>query len=234
MSYTVLIVDDDPHIRDVLNFALQKAGMTTRQAGSGTEALEQLQSAPVDILVLDINMPRMDGLEVCRQVRATTGTPILFLSSRDDEIDRIIGLELGADDYVTKPFSPREVVARVNAILTRFQASPRSETKAPEALVRGHLALHPNQRDVSWKEEIVTLTTTEFDLLMTMLRHPQKVFTRDQLIDGAYGAGFAISDRTIDSHVRHLRAKFVERGGSDVIETVHGYGYKLGACQAKG
>ncbi len=234
MSHCILIVDDDPHIREVLNFALHKAGMITVQASSGVEALEKLQSTKIDLMVLDINMPRMDGLEVCRQVRATTATPILFLSSRDDEIDRIIGLELGADDYVTKPFSPREVIARVNAIIKRTQSAQQTTATAPNILSYGHLSLSPQQREARWKETVVPLTTTEIDILMTMLRHPQKVYTRDQLIDGAYGVGFVISDRTIDSHVRHLRAKFVERGGTDVIETVHGYGYKLGLCQAHG
>ena len=231
MSQTILIADDDAHIRDVLTFALRKAGMSTVEAGHGLDALEMARSHAPDLIILDINMPHMDGLEVCRKLRADVHIPILFLSSRDEEIDRILGLELGGDDYVTKPFSPREVVARVNAILKRVDPARRP---AEPATVTGHgkLEIDADTYEARWTGTTVSLTATELKLLQTLARRPGKVLTRDQLIDAAYGTGFAISDRTVDSHIRHVRSKFAALGGTDVIDTVQGIGYKLGRCGA--
>jgi two-component system OmpR family response regulator len=229
MQRTVLIVDDDPHIRQLLVFALGKAGLATREAEHGEAALAQIAAGPPDLVILDINMPRMDGLEVCRRLRAQGALPILFLSSRDDEIDRVVGIELGGDDYVVKPFSPREVVARVMAILRRTGAAPA--TPAPEAaLSRGRLTLDAEGWVARWAGEDVALTVTEFSILQALASAPSRVFTRDAIIDRLHGPGFALTDRTIDSHVRNLRAKFARLGAHDLIETRAGVGYRLGAC----
>ncbi|HEY0045002.1 MAG TPA: response regulator transcription factor [Allosphingosinicella sp.] len=229
MSHKILIVDDDAHIREVLSFALAKAGMEIAEAGDGEAALREIERVRPDLLVLDINMPRMDGLEVCRRVRATGDLPILFLSSRDDEIDRVVGLELGADDYVVKPFSPREVVARVNAILKRG-ARTLSEAGSKGPLVHNKLRLDPEAWEAHWAGEDVAVTVTEFQLLMLLASLPSKVFTRDAIIDRLHGPGFAITDRTIDSHIRNLRHKFASHGGADLIETRPGVGYRIGRC----
>jgi len=229
MSRTVLVVDDDPHIRQLLVFALEKAGLTTREAGDGEAALAAVAQDLPDLVVLDINMPKLDGLEVCRRLRAKGDLPILFLSSRDDEIDRVLGIELGGDDYVVKPFSPREVVARVSAILRRTSAAP-AQPATQDALAHGRLGLDPEGWTARWDDREAPLTVTEFVILRTLMAAPSKVFSRDAIIDRLHGPGFAITDRTIDSHVRNLRAKFAGLGGHDVIETRPGVGYRLGAC----
>ncbi len=229
MPRTVLLVDDDSHIRQVLVFAFGKAGMESIEATDGEEALAMVAEHAPDLVVLDINMPRMDGLEVCRRLRAEGQVPILFLSSRDDEIDRVLGIELGGDDYVVKPFSPREVVARAAAILRRSagQASPPAASSAG-LLRHGALMLDGDAWSAQWKGGEVELTVTEFNLLRTLAAAPGRIFTRDQLIDRLHGPGFAITDRTIDSHVRNLRRKFADSGCPDLIETKAGVGYRLG------
>jgi two-component system OmpR family response regulator len=227
---TILVVDDDPHIRQLLAFALTKAGLSVVEAGDGEEALSRVEAGGTDLVVLDINMPRMDGIEVCRRIRARGELPILFLSSRDEEIDRVLGIELGADDYVVKPFSPREVVARVQAILRRTAARPATPPPADGALAHGRLSLDPDGWRAAWDGTEVTLTVTEFGILRTLATAPAKVFSRDAIIDRLHGPGFAITDRTIDSHVRNLRGKFAGVGGHDVVETRAGVGYRLGAC----
>jgi two-component system, OmpR family, response regulator len=230
MSHRILIVDDDPHIREVLSFALGKAGMDTAQAGDGEAALQAVDARRPDLVVLDINMPRMDGLEVCRRLRAAGDLPILFLSSRDDEVDRVVGLELGADDYVVKPFSPREVVARVSAILKRNgRAQAADGPKQPVS--HGRLRLDPEAWEAQWDGAAVPVTVTEFQLLLLLAAMPSRVFTRDMIIDRLHGPGFAITDRTIDSHIRNLRAKFAAAGAADLIETRPGIGYRMGACK---
>jgi two-component system, OmpR family, response regulator len=234
MPRTILIVDDDPHIRQLLAFALTKAGLDVVEAADGEAALEQLVRHPVNLLILDITMPRMDGLEVCRRVRAQSDTaardlPILFLSSRDEEIDRVLGIELGADDYVTKPFSPREVVARVQAILRR--TTPRAPIIAAEgALSHGALSLDVDGWVARWQGAEVALTATEFGILRTLAAMPSRFFSRDAIIGRLHGPGFAITDRTIDSHVRNLRGKFAKAGCETLIETRPGVGYRLGSC----
>ena len=227
MTRRVLIVDDDPHIREVLVFAFAKAGIETTQAEDGEAALAAIAGDAPDLIVLDINMPRMDGLEVCRRLRAQGDLPILFLSSRDDELDRVLGIELGADDYVVKPFSPREVVARAQAILRR---SVREVAPTAQPLGRGGLGLDLDGWTASWQGSEVALTVTEFTLLRTLAAAPTRFFTRDELIDRLHGPGFAITDRTIDSHVRNLRRKFVEAGCDSLVETRAGVGYRLGPC----
>ncbi len=232
----ILIADDDPHIRALLVFAFAKAGVETIEAGDGEAALDAVATSRPDLIVLDINMPRMDGLEVCRRLRSqglgapgSQGLPILFLSSRDDEIDRVLGIELGGDDYVTKPFSPREVVARSLAILRRTGAQAPS-APADAFVCQGRLRLDTDAWTATWNADAVALTVTEFGLLKTLAAAPTKVFTRDAIIDRLHGRDFAITDRTIDSHIRNLRAKFAAVGGTDVIETRAGIGYRLGAC----
>lgn len=222
----VLIADDEPNIREVISFALERAGFTTITARNGSEALLQARRGPVDLIVLDIGMPEMDGLEVCRQIRKTSEVPILFLSARDEEIDRILGLEIGGDDYVTKPFSTRELVARINVILKRARGSQ----KRPQALSHGSVRLDAARHAVWFGETPITLTALEFEILGAFLGRPELVFSRDQLMEAAYGAGTYVSDRTIDSHVRNLRAKFVDAGCNSVVETVHGVGFRLGSC----
>ncbi len=228
MSKTILIVDDDPHIREVIGFSLGKAGFATREAADGKAALEEVARLNPALIVLDIGMPEMDGLEVCRTLRRTSQVPILFLSARDDEIDRVVGLEIGGDDYVTKPFSPRELVARVQAILKRgATATPSAEE--PALSQRAFLSLRPESRTAYWKGVPVSLTVTEFDLLAVLMRSPERVFTRDELMDRAW-RDLHVSDRTIDSHIRHIRNKFIQAGGEDVIVTLRGVGYRLGTC----
>lgn len=230
-AHRILVVDDDPHIRELLAFALGKAGMSVTDAADGEAALAEIERAMPDLMVLDINMPRLNGLDLCRRLRASGGAmaalPILFLSSRDDEIDRIVGIEIGGDDYVVKPFSPREVVARVGAILKRGQ--PISGTP-PKRLVHGKLTLDAESWEARWDDTPVSLTATEFELVHLLAASPGRVFSRDAIIDRLHGPGFAITDRTIDSHIRNLRAKFAQAGGTELIETRPGIGYRIGGC----
>lgn len=224
MTQRVLVVDDEPHIRDVVCFAIQKAGLACTAARNGTEAMMAFRRGAIDLIVLDIGMPDMDGLEVCRQIRRTSGLPILFLSARDDEIDRVLGLEIGGDDYVTKPFSPRELVARVKAILKRAGG----ETVRRNILVAGRVSLDRDGRSVKFGNAIVALTGLEYSILEALLQRPDMVFSREQLMEAAYGGGIYVADRTIDSHIRNIRAKFAAAGGTGIIMTVHGVGFKLG------
>ena len=226
---TVLIVDDDAHIREVVAFTLEQAGFRTFEAANGAAALECFARVEPDLVVLDILMPELDGTEVCRALRRSSRVPIVFLSSRDDELDRILGLELGGDDYVTKPFSPRELLARVRAVLRRVQPPQPIEASSSRVLCHGRLRLDLDQFKAFWNDREIVLTVTELGVLRTLLSRPGKVFTRDEVMDSAYDAATVVADRTIDSHVRRLRAK-LRAAGADPIETVHGAGYKLGAC----
>jgi two-component system, OmpR family, response regulator len=229
MAASILVVDDDPHIRDVVRFAFEKTGMTISTAQNGQEALRLFDRNLHQLVVLDIGMPEMDGLEVCRQIRKTSDTPILFLSARDEEIDRILGLEIGGDDYVTKPFSPRELVARVNAILRRARSAPAASTKT---VSQGGLTIDPDAHSVSFAGQAVSLTALEFAILRTLMARPGSVFTRELILDAAYEGNIHVADRTIDSHIRNIRAKMSTAGCDTVIETVHGVGFKLGRCEA--
>ena len=231
MAHRILIVDDEGHIREVIRVALKKAGMDVIEARDGKEALLRVAADKPDLIVLDIGMPEFDGLEVCREIRKTSDLPILFLSARDEEIDRILGLEIGGDDYVTKPFSPRELVARVNVILRRL--SPRNgEVKAgPTALAQGGLLLDPEQHVATFAGAPLKLTAIEFGILRAFLTRPTSVFNREQLMRAAYQLNIQVSDRTIDSHIRNIRAKFAAQHCENVIETIHGVGFKLGRCE---
>ncbi len=230
MAPRILVVDDDPHIREVICFALEKADMTTDVAGDGRAALQRFRQRPADMLVLDVGMPELDGLEVCRELRKTSAVPILFLSARDDEIDRILGLEIGGDDYVTKPFSPRELVARVNVILRRMRTAPGLPEPAEPVLSKGRLRLDVASRTTTFSERSIGLTNMEFGILRRLLERPAHVLTRQQIMDASHASNAHVSDRTVDSHVRNIRAKFAEAGGVDVVETVHGAGFRLGRC----
>ena len=231
---TILVVDDDAHIREVVGFALKKEGFETVEAKDGLQAVEIFQEANPDLIVLDILMPEMDGTEVCRKIRAFSDVPIIFLSSKDDEIDRILGLELGGDDYVTKPFSPRELIARVKARLRRRVAENAQPGNAMEnmstILEKGLLRLDMETRKVFWGSVWVELTHREFRILQTLMGYPEKIFTREELIDGAYGQDHFVSDRTIDSHIKSVRKKLAAAGG-EAIRTAHGVGYQLGECR---
>lgn len=227
---TVLIVDDDSHIREVLRYALEKEGIAVIEAKNGQSGLKKALGEVPNLIVLDVMMPELSGLELCRELRKTKNIPILFLSSRDSELDRILGLELGGDDYVVKPFSPRELMARVKAMLRRASMQDQINQSTPQSLICAQLALNLNNYNAYWQATEITLTATEFNLLHTLMRSPNKVFTRNELIDGDVFKDI-ITDRTIDSHIRRLRQKFSAVGCQSLIETVHGFGYKLGTCQ---
>jgi two-component system OmpR family response regulator len=236
----VLVVDDDAGIREMLRFALEKAGFAVAEAGDGRAALAAFAAATPDLVVLDILMPEIEGTEVCRRLRRDSRVPIIFISSCDEDTDRIVGLELGGDDYVTKPFSPRELVARVKAVLRRAEppvapdgAARPSASDADDAkriLVAGRLRLDPNVFKAFWDAHEVVLTATEFALLAALMRHPGRVYSRAELMARTYEDDLVVTDRTIDSHVRRVRGKFAA-AGADPIETVHGVGYKLAPCR---
>lgn len=232
MSHRILVADDDPHIREVICFALDKAGMQTTVATEGRTALRKAQEEKPDLIVLDVGMPEMDGLEVCRELRKTTGTPILFLSARDEEIDRILGLEMGGDDYVTKPFSPRELVARVNVILRRATGARVIVADEDESatLTHGQLSLDTSRRAVSFADEPVALTALEFAIVSRLIEKPGHVLNRARIMAEAYGGRIHVADRTVDSHIRNIRAKLAKAGCADAIETVNRVGFKLGSC----
>lgn len=223
----ILVADDDAQIRDVVRIGLTQAGFGVAEAKDGRAALETAESLRPDLIILDIGMPEMDGLEVCRALRKTSQVPILFLTAQADEIDRVVGLELGADDYVSKPFSPRELVARVRAILKRTQG----EVAAQTVLRRGILSVDPARHLCHVNDAAVTLTAREMDLLERLIARPDHVMSRPQLVDAIYGTNVNVSDRTMDSHLRNLRSKLGEAGCPDAIETVHGVGIRMGACR---
>jgi two-component system, OmpR family, response regulator len=231
VNHRILVVDDDSHIREVICVTLKKAGMVPLEARDGAEALSRFAAHHPALIVLDIGMPELDGLDVCRQVRKSSDVPILFLSARDDEIDRVLGLEIGGDDYVTKPFSPRELVARINVILRRTM-SRGADPKKPGALTLGGLTIDALQHVAQFDGEHLTLTAIEFEILKTLLTRPSVVFTREQIMAAAYQMNIQVSDRTIDSHIRNIRAKLAVAGCDNVIDTVHGVGFRLGRCES--
>ncbi len=227
MSKQILIADDDPHIVDVVTFALEKAGMKTKSVFDGKAVLQAYDPTIHHLIILDINMPEKDGLDVCREIRKYADVPILFLSSRDEEIDRIIGLELGADDYITKPFSPRELVARVKVILKRAYPIETIQPQQEAEIIKGDLKIQPDKHLAFWNHQALHLTATEFLILYGMAKYPDHVFSRDKIMDIAYDPNIHVSDRTIDSHIRNLRQKFADKGCLNLIQTIHGVGYKL-------
>lgn len=221
----ILVIDDEPAVVDVVVFALRKAGFVVQVAETLAGARRILEARSIDLLVLDLGLPDGDGMEFCRQVRSGSEIPVLILTCRDDEVDRVIGLESGADDYVVKPFSPRELVARVRAILRRT-ARPEPGRGAP-AVMHGAVRVDPGPHEATLREVAVPLTRIEFDLLYLLLKTPQRVFSRDELVERVYRGEAMVSDRTIDSHVKGVRRKFqLVDASADPIETVFGVGYR--------
>ena len=223
MAKHILLVDDESRIQDVVEYALSREGYRVTCVDSGRAALDRLSNEPFDLLILDVMLPDVDGLSICRQVRATSKVPILFLSAKGDEVDRIVGLELGADDYVVKPFSPRELLARVRAVLRRFD-NP-SLLEPPRARVYGALELDPERHQARYAGRRIELTATEFAMLLALYERPGVVLSRIQLMEKAYSGDVHVTERTLDTHVRRIRAKFRMAGG-DPITTVHAVGYK--------
>lgn len=222
----ILVVDDDPRLRELVSITLERAGYQVVTARDGQMALTHAMREAPDLVVLDVGLPELDGLEVCRRLRARSDVPILFLTARDDEIDRVLGLELGADDYVTKPFSPRELVARIKAILKR------STVRGAATVLRyGPLELDPTGHSAKVEGEALTLTATELSILRRLMQTPEAIVSRPQLIDAIYGSGSTVSDRTLDSHLRNLRRKLGDQGWASAIETVHGIGLRMGQWQ---
>jgi two-component system, OmpR family, response regulator len=231
LTHRILTVDDDLHIREVIRVALSKAGMAVFEARDGKEALARFAGDRPDLIILDIGMPELDGLDVCRQIRKSSDVPILFLTARDEEIDRILGLEMGGDDYVTKPFSPRELVARVNVILRRVSGRDPDRRSSPAVLVQGRLSIDPTQHIAEFAGQPLRLTAIEFGILRAFLGRPTALFSREQIMAASYQLNIQVSDRTIDSHIRNIRAKLAAVNCDNVIETVHGVGFKLGRCE---
>jgi two-component system, OmpR family, alkaline phosphatase synthesis response regulator PhoP len=222
MSDTILLVDDDPHIIGLAKMYLEQDGFHVTSASDGNAALHDILNNGPELVVLDLMLPGLDGWEVCRRVRAESDVPIIMLTARTEDIDKIVGLELGADDYLTKPFNPRELVARVKAILRRTEKRFPT-TSAP--IILDNLAIHTEQRVVMVNEQEVDLRMKEFDLLLALAENPGVVFSREKLLDVVWGFDFAGETRTVDVHVAHLRHKL--EGMRPVIETVWGVGYKL-------
>ena len=226
MTDVVLIVDDDPDIRNLVQASLEMEGFEAIAIADGATALQRFDVVDPDLVILDVLMPGMSGTELCRELRQRSSVPILFLSGRSEDIDRIIGLELGADDYMSKPFNPRELVARVRAILRRTASVVPVATNGERVMRHGRLRIDLERFEAFCGDDLVELTKTEFMLLRTLMRRPGKVYSRDELISGAYEDQIHVSDRTIDSHIRRLRNKLHDVG-ADPIETVRGIGYKL-------
>lgn len=220
---TILVVDDEANIRDLAKLYLEKEGFKVEIATNGNEALDMVRYVAPDLMVLDLMLPEVDGIEVCRRVRAKSDLPILMLTARDDDIDKIIGLEMGADDYMTKPFNPRVMVAHVRAILRR--SKPNQQRNADALRNVGNAQIDPAGRSVRVAGKLVELRTKEFDLLLTLADHQNRVLSRDQLLDLVWGYEYYGQTRTVDVHIAHLRDKL--SSSSVKIETVWGKGYKL-------
>ena len=218
----ILVVDDEPNIVDLATMYLEREGYRVESAFDGAQALEQIQAQEPALVVLDLMLPEVDGFEVCRQTRLKSDVPIIMLTARDDDVDKIVGLELGADDYLTKPFNPRELVARVKAILRRADRSPRSDDKP---LHLGDLTIDPARREVTVGGEQIELRAKEFDLLQAFAENKGLVLNREQLLNLAWGYDFYGQTRTVDVHVAHLRKRL--KGSQVRIETITGVGYKL-------
>jgi DNA-binding response OmpR family regulator len=221
-TQSVLVVEDESSIASFVALYLKNAGYTVRTAATGNEALAQFQASPPGLIVLDLMLPDIDGIEICRRIRKTSDVPILMLTARDEDVDKIIGLEVGADDYLTKPFNPRELVARVKSILRR--SSPERRQIESKQLRHGQLLVDAGRREVRVGEEEIQLAPKEFDLLWELLDHRGLVLTRDQLLERVWGYTFAGDTRTVDVHVRQLRRKL---GDASPIVTVWGVGYKV-------
>ncbi len=227
MNNTIALVDDDKNILTSVTIALESEGFKVKSYTDGSEALRALQTAPVDLAVLDIKMPRMDGMELLRRIRENSSLPVIFLTSKDDEIDEVLGLRMGADDYIKKPFSQRLLIERIRALLRRGQVAADGEGQGEQAIVRGDLILDSERHLCTWKNAAVQLTVTEFLILKALASRPGHVKNRDQLMDAAYGEHIYVDDRTIDSHIKRLRKKFKAMDDDfNQIETLYGVGYR--------
>ncbi|MBV6631814.1 MAG: response regulator transcription factor [Alphaproteobacteria bacterium] len=224
---TVALVDDDRNILTSVSMALEAEGFLVDTYGDGDEALRGLAEKPVSLVVLDIKMPRLDGMETLARLRQTSQVPVIFLTSKDDEVDELLGLRMGADDYIKKPFSQRLLIERIRALLRREAARGQSSKKEENAMVRGELVLDMDRHFCTWKGIEVPLTVTEFLLVKTLADRPGHVKTRNQLMDAAYGEHIYVDDRTIDSHVKRVRKKFKSIDDDFAgIETLYGVGYR--------
>lgn len=227
MAHKVLVVDDEANIRELAALYLEKEGFVVECAVDGEDALARFEASPPSLVVLDLMLPRVDGFEVCRRIRRVSDVPILMLTARSEDVDKIVGLELGADDYLTKPFNPREMVARVKAILRRAEGRTRS---ARQVLQVANLTVDKARREVRIDGEEVQLRTKEFDLLVAFVENEGLALTRDQLLESVWGYDYPGETRTVDVHVQHLRQKLAR--AKVQIETLRGVGYKLVPCEA--
>ena len=229
MPQTIALVDDDRNILTSVSVALESEGFRVRAFNDGATALRAIGQEPVDLAVLDIKMPRMDGIELLGRLRKATEMPVIFLTSKDDELDEALGLRMGADDYITKPFSLRLLVERIRAVLRRAEARRQTQpdAEAEPSIERGPLVLDPSRHLCSWRGESVALTVTEFLILKALALHPGHVKSRNQLLDTAYDDEVYVDDRTIDSHIKRMRKKFkVVDQDFNAIETLYGVGYR--------
>ena len=232
MKKRLALVDDDQNILTSVSLALEAEGYEVDRYNDGEQALQGLMRRPADLAILDIKMPRMTGIELLEKLRSKSSMPVIFLTSKDDELDEALGLGLGADDYITKPFSQRLLLARIQAVLRRSQLADDQDA-AQQAVRQGQLVLDPDRHQVMWKDKDVKLTVTEFLLLHTLAVRPGHVKSRDQLMDAAYGESVFLDDRTIDSHIKRLRRKFKAVDSEfDHIETLYGIGYRYKLEQA--
>lgn len=229
MAPKILVVDDEAPILELISFNLGKEGYEVTTASDGEEALSKAQAMKPDLVVLDVMLPGMDGFEVCRHIRRQSRVPVLMLTARKEEIDRVVGLEIGADDYVTKPFSIRELIARVKALLRRSNWGVPDEEAAASAMKFGDLVIDLDQRRVTVRGEEVSLTFTEFELLRTMAETPGRVYTRDNLLERIWGPSFFGDVRTVDVHIRHLREKIEkDPANPEFVHTIRSVGYRFG------
>ncbi len=227
MNANIALVDDDRHILTSVSIALESEGYTVSTYTDGADALRGIAVQPVDLVVLDIKMPRLDGMETLQKLRRTSNVPVIFLTSKDDEVDEVLGLKMGADDYVRKPFSQRLLIERVRAVLRRADGSQKVTEDAEQKMIRGQLVLDRSRHLCTWRGTSVTLTVTEFMLLQALAQRPGHVKSRDQLMDAAYDDNVYVDDRTIDSHIKRLRKKFkVIDPDFSSIETLYGIGYR--------
>ncbi|MGB0922299.1 MAG: response regulator transcription factor [Alphaproteobacteria bacterium] len=223
----IALVDDDRNILTSVQIALEAEGFDVTAFTDGQQALQQFAKQAPDLLVLDIKMPRMDGMEVLRQLRSKSDLPVIFLTSKDEEIDEVLGLRMGADDYIRKPFSQRLLIERIRAILRRRLADEQPRKEADKVMERGRLVMDPARHSVTWDGEVVSLTVTEFLILKSLAIRPGHVKSRDNLMDAAYEDEVYVDDRTIDSHIKRLRKKFKEVDDTfSSIETLYGIGYR--------
>jgi two-component system, OmpR family, alkaline phosphatase synthesis response regulator PhoP len=228
MSARILVVDDEPAVTDLLAYNLRKAGYEILLAADGREALRLARQSSPDLILLDLMLPEVDGLDVCRELRKTSAVPVIMLTARGEEIDRVVGLELGADDYVTKPFSVRELLARIKAVLRRVQPDEKSAETGNILRGKGGLRLDVESRIAAMAETVLPLTRLEFDLLHLLLTNAGRVLTRERLLEQAWGYDFIGDTRAVDSAIKRLRAKLREASvEADSIEAVRGVGYRL-------